>query len=368
MSETTSKSYTWLTVRLAHLLSFRIDKRFIPVILILLVLSAVVMVMSVSYGEYRIAPLDVLKAVFGLETGNDDHRLVVRLFRLPRIVLALLVGAALATSGAVLQGITRNALADPGILGINNGAALTAVALLVYFKDFTLDLKLWNWEIHFNNVTLLPWAAFAGALLTALLIYIFAWQGGSSPMRLILIGIGFAAFASALTTLMVVFGDIYDVQQAFVWLSGSVYGRGWVQVKMMAWWLLVLLPIVFLSSRSLNTLALGDNSATSLGLHVEIQRGFLVFLSVALAAGAVAAAGTIGFVGLVAPHITRRLVGANHEGLLPATALLGGLMVMLADFIGRIVIAPSQLPAGIVTAVIGAPYFMYLLWRYRDGR
>ena len=343
----------WHTVRIGKRFSFRFDKRALPVLLILLLLLLGVAVLSVSYGEYRIAPLDVIRATLGLGTGNDDHRLVVRLFRLPRIVLAVLVGGALAVSGAMLQGLTRNALADPGILGISNGAALAAVSLLIYFDDVPIQL--------------LPWAAFAGALVTAALIYLFAWRGGSSPLRLILIGIGFAAVSQALTTLMVVFGDINDVQQAYVWLSGSVYGRGWEEVRITALWLGVLLPLAILSARQLNTLALGDESAAGLGVRLEPARALLILISVALAAGAVAAAGTVGFVGLVAPHITRRLVGPGHEGLLPATALTGALMVVTADFIGRTVIAPSQLPAGIVTAVIGAPYFMYLLWRYRDA-
>ena len=343
---------TWHTVRLGEKFSFRIDKRALPVTFVLLLLVLGVAVLSVSYGEYRIAPLNVIRATLGMETGNDDYRLVVRLFRLPRIILAVLVGSALAVSGAILQGITRNALADPGILGISNGAALAAVSLLIYFNDVPIQL--------------LPWAAFVGALVTAALIYLFAWRGGSSPLRLILIGIGFAAVSQALTTLMVVFGDINDVQQAYVWLSGSVYGRGWEEVRVSALWLAVLLPLTFLNARQLNTLALGEESAVGLGVRLELSRGFLILLSVALAAGAVAAAGTVGFVGLVAPHITRRLVGPGHEGLLPATALTGGLMVLAADFIGRTIIAPSQLPAGVVTAVIGAPYFMYLLWRYRD--
>ena len=343
----------WHTVRLGRGFSFRLDRRALPVMLVLLLLLVGVAVLSVSYGEYRIAPLDVVRATLGLETGNDDHRLVVRLFRLPRIVLAVLVGAALAVSGGILQGLTRNALADPGILGISNGAALAAVSLLIYFNDVPIQL--------------LPWAAFAGALVTALLIYLFAWRGGSSPLRLILIGIGFAAVSQALTTLMIVFGDINDVQGAYVWLSGSVYGRGWEEVRVMALWLAVLLPLALLGAKQLNALALGDESAAGLGVRLERSRAYLILISVALAAGAVAAAGTLGFVGLVAPHITRRLVGPGHEGLLPATAFTGALLVVVADFVGRTVIAPSQLPAGIVTAVIGAPYFMYLLWRYRDS-
>ena len=343
---------TWRTVRLGQRASFRLDRRALPVLLALLLLLLAAVILSVSYGEYRIAPFDVVRATLGLETGNDDYPLVVRLFRLPRIVLAALVGAALAVSGAILQGITRNPLADPGILGISSGAALAAVSLLVYFTA--------------APALLLPWAAFGGSLLTAALIYLLAWRGGSSPLRLILIGIGFAAAAQALTTLLVVFGEINDVQRAFVWLSGSVYGRGWAEVRMLALWLVVLLPLTFLSARQLNTLSLGDESATGLGVGLERTRAFLILLSVALAAGAVAAAGTVGFVGLVAPHITRRLVGPGHEGLLPASALTGALLVVLADLVGRTVIAPSQLPAGLITAMIGAPYFMVLLWRYRD--
>ena len=251
---------TWRTVRLGQRVSFRLDRRALPVLLVLLFLLLAVVISSVSYGEYRIAPLDVVRATLGLETGNDDYRLVVRLFRLPRIVLAALVGAALAVSGTILQGVTRNPLADPGILGISSGAALAAVSLLVYFTA--------------APALLLPWAAFGGALLSAALIYLLAWRGGSSPLRLILIGIGFAAAAQALTTLLVVFGDINDVQRALVWLSGSVYGRGWAEVRVLALSLAALLPLTFLSARQLNTLSLGDESATGLGLGLERTRAF----------------------------------------------------------------------------------------------
>lgn len=331
---------------------FGSNRRAALVFAVLLVLTILLMIVSVGYGEYPIAPLDVVRAILGLETGNDDHQLVVRLFRLPRIVLAVLVGGALAVSGAILQGVTRNPLADPGILGVSSGAAVAAVALLVYFQDVPLGY--------------LPFAALGGGVLTALLIYLFAWRGGSSPLRLILVGIGIGAIAGALTTLMVVFGNIYDVQQAYIWLSGSVYGRGWGHVRVMLLWLVVLLPLVLMGARGLNILSLGDEPARGLGVRLELARASLIFLSVALAAISVAVAGTIGFVGLVAPHIGRRLVGPEHEGLIPVAALLGGLMLLVADFLGRVVIAPSQLPAGLMTAIIGAPYFMYLLWQQRD--
>jgi iron complex transport system permease protein len=235
---------------------------------------------------------------------------------------------------------------------VSGGAGLAAVALIVWIRTV--------------SVGTLPFAAFAGALVTAALIYLLAWKGGgSSPMRLILIGVAVASVVGALTTLMLVFGEINQVQQAYVWLTGSVYGRNWEHVHAMATWLAVLLPAAFLSARWLNTLNLGDETAQGLGLRVEQQRVILLIISVALAAGAVAVAGTIGFVGLVAPHVTRRLVGPSHEGLLPVSALFGGALLVLSDLIGRWVVAPSEMPIGIITAIIGAPYFLYLLYRTR---
>ena len=348
---------TWLTIRPRYLpLSLKVDRRAPLVALAIMAVTLVVLVVSISYGEYDITPWEVVQTITG--TLSDDHpdarnfNLVVHTFRLPRILTAFLVGAALATSGAIMQGITRNPLAEPGILGVSAGAGLAAVSIIVWFDDVSLSL--------------LPWAAFGGALATAIAIYLLSWKRGSStPVRLILIGVAFAAVLGSLTTFMLVFGDINDVQQAYVWLAGSVYGRNWEHVHTLGAWLLVLLPLAILSARQLNTLGLGDEIARGLGTRVEFQRVFLLVISVALAAAAVAVAGTIGFVGLVAPHITRRLVGPSHEGLIPITALFGGGLLVLADLIGRWIIAPSELPIGIVTALIGAPYFMYLLYRYR---
>lgn len=349
----------WLTLRLWRLpFSYRIDRRALPVALILIGFTLAVLVVSISYGAYNISPLEVVQTLTGtLEPEHPQYRnftLVVFTFRLPRILVAFMVGAALATSGAIMQGITRNPLADPYLLGVSGGAGLAAVAVIVWISGVPISV--------------LPFAAFGGALVTAILIYVLAWKGGgSSPMRLILIGVALASVVGALTTLMLVFGEINQVQQAYVWLTGSVYGRNWEHVHALATWLLVLLPIAFLSARWLNTLSLGDETAQGLGLRVERQRVILLIVSVALAAGAVAVAGTIGFVGLVAPHVTRRLVGPSHEGLLPVSALFGGALLVLADLIGRWVVAPSEMPIGIITAIIGAPYFLYLLYRARNA-
>lgn len=347
----------WLTLRPRGLpFSYRLDRRVLPVALALLLFTALVLVFSVSYGEYNIPLPEVVQTILRtLPQDHPDYRnftLVVHTFRLPRIVLAFLVGAALATSGVLMQGITRNPLADPYLLGVSGGAALVAVTLIVWLRELPTSL--------------LPWGAFAGALLVAAGIYLLAWRGGSStPLRLILIGIALEAVIGAATTTMLLFGEINDVQQAYVWLAGSLYGRNWTHVQALGGWLLVFLPLAFVSARSLNTLNLGDDSAKGLGLRVEWTRALLLVISVALAAAAVAVAGTIGFVGLVAPHVTRRLVGPAHEGLLPISALFGGALLVLADLVGRWVIAPSELPIGIVTAMIGAPYFLYLLYRSR---
>lgn len=358
MATQQSTKPTWITIRPHRLpFSIKVDQRVPLIALVIIAFTLIVLVISISYGEYDINPLEVIQTITGtLAPDHPDYRnfnLVVHVFRLPRILTAFLVGMALATSGTIMQGITRNPLAEPGILGVSAGAGLAAVFIIVWVRDVP--------------IAVLPWAAFGGALLTALVIYVLAWKrGGSTPVRLILIGVAIAAVLGSLTTFMLVFGDINDVQQAYVWLTGSVYGRNWEHVKTMGLWLVVTLPLAILSARHLNTLGLGDDVAKGLGLRAEFQRLFLLVISVGLAAAAVAVSGTIGFVGLVAPHIARRLVGPTHEGLIPVTALFGGALLVLADLIGRWVIAPSELPIGIVTALIGAPYFMYLLYRYRN--
>lgn len=339
-------SFNWLVIR-SQAISFRIDRR-VPVILLCLsVVIAVAMVMNVGRGEYPISPLNIVKTVLGLDTGNPDHQFVIQNLRLPRTLVAFMVGMALAISGTIFQGLTRNPLADPGIIGINAGASLTAVIVIVLFPS--------------APIYTLPLSAFAGALLMAILIYLLAWNNGSSPILLILMGIGLSAIASAITRLMITFGEIYDVSNALVWLAGSVYGRTWEQVFSLLPWLIVFVPMALILARHLNALNLGDDVAKSLGSQVEWQRGLLVLVGVALAGAGVATAGNIGFVGLIAPHLGRQLVGTTHEGLIPTSALLGGVIVVMADLLGRMLFAPIELPCGVVTAAIGAPYFLYLL-------
>ncbi|AFY44788.1 iron ABC transporter permease [Nostoc sp. PCC 7107] len=341
----------WLVIR-SETISFRIDRRVPPILLCLAVAIVVAMVMNLGRGEYPISPLDIIKTVLGIDTGNPDHAFVIYNLRLPRTLVAFMVGMALAVSGTIFQGITRNPLADPGIIGINAGASLAAVTVIVLFP--------------LAPIYTLPVSAFVGALLMAGLIYSLAWNDGSSPILFILMGVGLSAIASAFTSLLITFGDIYSVSDALVWLAGSVYGRTWEQVFSFLPWLTIFVPMALTLARHLNALNLGDDVAKGLGTRVEWQRGLLVLVGVALAGAGVATAGMIGFVGLIAPHLGRQLVGTNHEGLIPTSALLGGMLVVAADFLGRTLFAPIEIPCGVVTAAIGAPYFLYLLIRNRN--
>lgn len=343
----------WISLRARGLpVSMKLDRRVRSVFLILVILLFLSLAVSVSYGEYNIPLPDVLRAILGVETSDPNYPLVVRAFRLPRILVSLLVGAALAASGAIVQGITRNDLADPGLLGIAGGAGVVVVGYLTF--------------IAMPNPRLMSWLAFVGAMAASAIIYLLTWKGGSSTMRLILIGIGLSALCGALISYFLTRLTIEDAQRATIWLTGSVYGSTWSDVRLMLQWLTPLVIITFLLARQLNVLNLGDDLAVGLGTRVERYRLVLIALSAALAAITVTVSGTIAFVGFIAPHIARRLVGPSHEGLLVTTVLIGGLLLVISDLISRWVIAPIELPIGVTTALIGAPYFAYLL--YTRGR
>ncbi|MBW4460395.1 MAG: iron ABC transporter permease [Nodosilinea sp. WJT8-NPBG4] len=345
-------SKPWLSIRPRRFpVSVRVDRRVPGVLGMLILVALLALVFNVSQGEYAVPPLEVVKTILGFP-ASSDYAFVVNTLRLPRALVALLVGMGLATAGTILQGLTRNPLAAPEIIGINSGASLVAVAVIVLFPQVAT-----GW---------LPLAAFLGGLGAASAIYLLAWNGGSSPIRLILIGIGLTSLTGAFTSLMITFGNIYDVSQALIWLTGSVYGRSWEHLWPLLPWLAVFLPLTLVLARDLDTLNLGDNLAQGLGSRVEWTRSLLLLCTVALAGAAVATAGTIGFVGLMAPHLGRQLVGPSHVGLIPVAALIGACIVELADIVGRLAFAPIELPCGVITAVIGAPYFLWLLYRDRN--
>ncbi|MER0239572.1 iron ABC transporter permease [Fulvimarina sp. MAC8] len=306
---------------------------------------------SLALGDYTIPLRDLLSLFVNPDEADPQQWIIVVDLRMPRVALAMLVGAALAVAGAITQALMRNPLAEPGLLGINAGAALAATLLIVIFTEVPPQ-----W---------LPWASFGGAMLAAFAVYLLSWQHGSNSLRIVLIGVGLSALAVAATTLLTTFAPIGQAQQALIWLSGSVYLADWDGIVSLALWLLVPVIVAPLVARELDLIRFGDAAATSLGQRVEVTRAGLILLCALICGAAVAAAGPIGFVGLVAPHLARWLVGPSHMRLLPVSALVGAQIVMLADLAGRTVMAPAQLPAGLVTAIVGAPFFGWLLWRHR---
>jgi len=336
--------------------SLRIDRR-VPGMAALFILATLTgMVINIGVGEYPIAPLDVMKTVLGLETGNADHVFIVMTLRLPRMLVAWLVGMALGVAGSIVQGLTRNPLASPDLTGVTAGASLAAVTLIVAFP-----------QVPF---TFVPMAAFIGGVMVALLLYLLAWRtthagGDSSPLRLIMVGIGLSAVLSAIISFVITFAEIWQVERAMLWLAGSVYATDWNDVRTLVPWLAVCLPLALFTARDLNGLSLGEDMALGLGIPVALQRGVLLLLAVALCGAVVSVAGAIGFVGLIAPHVARRLVGPLHEAGLPLSAVIGGLLVVLSDLVGRTIAAPAEIPVGLIIALVGAPFFIYLLYQNR---
>jgi len=284
---------------------------------------------------------------------TDEFAFVVETLRLPRALLALFVGVALGISGLILQSIIRNPLASPDIIGITSGASFGAV----------LFISLGTGIVSMNY---LPFAAIAGGFMTAIIIYFLSWNKGVTPIRLVLIGIGIAAILKAGITFMLVYSDTYITSKAYIWLTGSLYAAKWSDVTSIFYWMLIPLPILLILGRTLNVSELGDDLATSVGINVQIQRLLFLLCSVILAGTAAAHAGGIEFVGLMAPHIARKFVGRSFVALIPLTACIGATLVLLADLIARTAFLPLDIPAGVFTAAIGAPFFIYLLFSNRN--
>lgn len=335
---------------------FRIIKQkkllFIIILLILLIVSW--FFISLGTGVIKISPGDVLKTL--LNDGTDRQELILFDFRLPGIILAILIGAGLAVSGVILQGITQNELADPGILGINTGAGLAVVLFLFFFQD-SLDTA------STLSIFIMPVFALTGAIGAAFLIYVLAWNKGVNPIRLVLVGIGINAGFSAALVIFQLKMNPQDYRQATVWLTGDIWSANWTFVFALLPWILVLIPYTLHKANALNVLNLGDQVASGLGSNVEKERRILLLTAVALAGACVAAGGGIAFLGLVVPHIARRIIGPLHQYIIPISALIGALLLMVADTIGNNILAPTEIPVGIVVSILSVPYFVYLLMK-----
>ncbi|MFD0672925.1 FecCD family ABC transporter permease [Cohnella sp. GCM10027633] len=313
-------------------------------------LIVLVFLISMNTGYTRLSPFDVIRTLFG--GGDADENLILFEFRLPRIVISVLVGMGLAVSGCVLQALSRNALADPGIVGVNAGAGLMVLLFVAFYASPAAA-----------PVYVLPVIAWFGAFVTATFVFLLSYRRhkGLSPTRLLLNGVAVTSGISAVTIVLTLRISPEQYQFVATWMAGSIWGKDWSFVLALLPFLLVLLPYVWLKAQTINVLNLGESMARSLGARVTKEQVGLLAAAVGLAGTCVAVSGSIGFVGLLAPHLARRLIGPKHQVLIPASAFIGGLLVITADTIGRSILQPSGVPAGIVVAVIGAPYFLYLM-------
>ncbi|MBZ5750077.1 MULTISPECIES: FecCD family ABC transporter permease [Metabacillus] len=317
----------------------------------LLALITITIIIGTGMGYSSLSYDRLLPTLFGQGTFKEEF--VLFSIRLPRIIITLLAGMALALSGAILQGITRNDLADPGIIGINSGAG---VAIAIFFLFVPINNAA-------SFVYYLPLVAFIGALLTACLIYIFAYKRnqGLQPVTLVLVGVGFSMALSGLMIVLISSAERSKVDFIAKWLAGNIWGADWPFIWALLPWLAILIPFTLYKANRLNLLGLSEPVAIGVGVSIEKERIVLLLTAVALAASAVSVTGGISFIGLMAPHIAKALVGPRNQLFIPVAILNGGWLLLLADTIGRNIIEPDGIPAGLMVALIGAPYFMYLL-------
>lgn len=325
-------------------------KRAITVTTIFGCISIAVILISLNTGTLSIAPLRVIETLLGY--GNFESATVLYDYRMPRIIITMLAGIGLGISGVILQGLSRNALADPGILGLHSGASFGLIVFVTLFHS-----------INESASILIPLFTFGGGVLAAFLIILLASDRskGLLPIRLILVGIAVSAGFSAISLFFSL--KLNDETYTFAsrWLVGNVWGRDWIHVLALLPWIFILTPYAWLKSKTLNALSLGDSVAAGLGVSVQKERLLLLATAVGLSCTSVSMAGGIGFIGLVAPHIARKLVGTTYQHFLPLAGIIGMIILVLADTIGRSIFEPNSIPAGIVVANLGAPYFLYLL-------
>lgn len=329
--------------------------RFIIILMTIVIFGTILGIISMSLGSYEISPMRVFLTLIG--KGTSLEKIAIFNLRLPRIFIAIIVGVALSISGAILQGITKNDLADPGILGINAGASLAAVLFIGYGgAEYYEDLGT-------LSVFALPFVAMTGAMAAAFIIYVLAWKKGINPIRLVLIGVGINSGINAIITLYQLNFENKDFNRVLVWTSGSLWGSSWKYFNVIAPIILLVLLLVSRKLKILDILHLGDEVATGLGVRVERERTKLLCYAVALAGLATAVSGSIGFLGLISPHIARRLVGPTHKRLIPVSAAISVCIILFADTLSRNLFAPIEIPVGITIALIGVPYFIYLMLR-----
>lgn len=313
------------------------------------------MVIALMSGSYAMSLEQIVQTLIG--NGSKAENMAILQIRLPRTMIAILVGMSLAVAGGVLQTVTKNDLAEPGMIGINAGAALTIVLFITAHTTSYYD------KLSKNQILIMPLIAFMGAMLASILVYLLTYRKGIKPVRLILVGIGVNAGLNAVISYYQLTSSKGDFNQVLTWTNGSLWGSSWTYVKLITPLFLGVFLLIYRKSRILDVLQLGDDLAIGLGIDVKRETVIFFFLSAALSAIATAVAGNIAFLGLLGPQIARKIVGGRNRLLLPLGGLISAAILILADTAARCLFSPIELPVGIVVSLIGVPYFIYLMMR-----
>ena len=312
------------------------------------ILIFILAILALRIGSVNYSTAEIFNGLF--DANSSVHTIIIDL-RLPRVILAIIIGMCLAAAGALLQAVMQNPLAVPGIIG-SSGASTAATIIFLVFPTATASVPIFS---------------FVGAAGACVLIYLLSWKRGADPVRIILAGVAINTMLSGVTSFLTLMNSD-SLQGVLSWLNGSLSGKSWYQVQTMGIYGAIGIVLALLCIKGANVLQLGDDMAKNLGTRVNLTRVFLSAVSAFLAASTVAVVGMIGFVGLIVPHVTRTLVGSNHKVMLPASLLLGAFVVLAADTIGRTIVAPIEIPVGIVMSVVGGPFFLFLLRRKRKAR
>ena len=330
-------------------------KRFKIVLAVLIALLLISFMVTLCWGTYKISPSQVLNTLLG--NGSKLQNTAIMSIRLPRMLVGIFVAIALSTAGCILQTITKNDLADTGIIGINAGASVAAVLFITYSTGAYYS------ELGQLSIFVLPFMAIIGAGVSALIIYMMSSRKGIKPKRLLLIGIGLNAGLNAFITFFTFRGGIGDYNRVLVWTSGSLWGSGWTYAKVIIPIVALMFIVVLLNHKKLDVLNLSDELAISLGLNLEKERKKFLTFAVILAGTATAFAGNIGFLGLISPHFARKLVGSYHKNFITISAMISIIIVILADAVSRNLFSPIEIPVGITVSIFGVPYFIYLMMK-----
>ncbi|MDO5718622.1 MAG: iron ABC transporter permease [Tissierellia bacterium] len=309
----------------------------------------IAIVLAIAYGSVKVEFVKVFQSILDPSVLTDTQFEIVRNIRLPRVILAVFVGSSLATAGALLQAVMQNPLADPGIIGVSSGASLAIMLILLVFPVYA---------------PFLPIIAFFGGILATIFIYLLSWKDGINTLSLLLAGIAVNAMLGGATSLISVLNS-EKIQSVILWINGTLAGRTWADIRIVVPYTLIGLIASVFCIRSANILLLGDEKASNLGINIHRTRVILSMVAAFLAGISTAAVGVIGFIGLVVPHISRMLVGSDYKVLLPFCIINGGSFLLMTDTVARIIASPIELPVGTIMAIIGGPFFLYLLRKKR---